>query len=86
MAAVLEEIFMLDIKRLKWKCRRGMLELDLLLGEILKNRYGLLPPDHQQLFDELLDEGDQDIYAWLMGTKTPDVPYGDLISALRRQT
>ena len=61
--------------RLQWACRRGMLELDLLLGQFLDKGYLTLSANEQALFKELLDETDQDLFAWLMGNVPPSNPH-----------
>ncbi len=60
-----------NLAALRWACRRGMLELDLLLGQFLEKGYELLGLDQRELFIELLDEVDTDLYAWLMGNAVP---------------
>ncbi|MGH8657462.1 MAG: succinate dehydrogenase assembly factor 2 [Gammaproteobacteria bacterium] len=59
-------------KRLKWRCRRGVRELDLVLGEFLEKRFGTLSRNEQELFGHLLDQNDQDILAWLAGKLPPE--------------
>ena len=54
-------------KRLEWACRRGMLELDVLLGNFLREAYPGLSGDDQELFVLLLEENDQDLFLWLTG-------------------
>jgi antitoxin CptB len=54
------------IKRLRWQCRRGMLELDLLLGAFLHHYYLSLIVVEQDLFDQLLTYSDQDLYRYLI--------------------
>jgi antitoxin CptB len=60
-----------DLARLSWACRRGMLELDVLLGNFLKEAYPALNVDDKVLFIELLSLQDPVIHAWLMGHETP---------------
>lgn len=60
--------------RLTWACRRGMLELDVLLGNFLKEAYGELSPEAQASFVELLSENDQDLFMWLTGKEQPVNP------------
>lgn len=55
--------------RLKWACRRGMLELDLVLLPFFDERFPHLNTAEQHLFEELLGEADQDLYAWLLAYK-----------------
>lgn len=43
-----------SISELRWRCRRGMLELDTVLTEFLESTYPRLSPAQQQAFAELL--------------------------------
>jgi antitoxin CptB len=63
-----------DINRLLWQCRRGMLELDVLLLPFLKERFRDLPLDDQRRFEALLACEDQDIFSWVMRRTIPDDP------------
>lgn len=53
--------------RLRWACRRGMLELDLLLGNFLEEAFLDLSEEDQAIFTRLLSENDQDLFMWLTG-------------------
>ena len=61
----------IEKSRLAWHCRRGMLELDLILQSFL--HLGLDSLDDRQIeaFDALLDNTDPELYAWLMGHEDP---------------
>ena len=50
--------------RLKWKCRRGLLELDLVLQEFVARR---LESGDTEAFDELLELQDVDLWAIVSG-------------------
>jgi len=52
--------------RLKWACRRGMLELDILLGDFIESDYSPLSEDDKYQFQRLLAMGDQDLYEHFM--------------------
>lgn len=54
------------IKRLRWQCRRGMLELDLILVAFLDKNYLNLSAPYQDLFEQLLTYSDQDLYHYLI--------------------
>ncbi len=56
--------------RLRWQCRRGMLELDLLLLDFLESRYSQLDEASQEAFVALLEYPDQSLQHWLIGTDT----------------
>lgn len=57
--------------RLRWQCRRGMLELDLLLGDFVERGYDALDPPRQQLFEALLGYPDQLLHDWLIQRLPP---------------
>ncbi len=54
------------LQRLRWQCRRGMLELDLILQAFLEKNYLNLAPRDQDLFEELLTYSDQELYSYLI--------------------
>ncbi len=62
------------IAKLRWSCRRGMLELDLLLLPFLEKVFPNLLADKQVIFERLLACTDQDLYGWLIGHVQPDDP------------
>ena len=55
-----------SINQLRWMCRRGLLELDLLLIHIVEQQYQSFTHSQQQIFIELLSEQDTDLLAWLL--------------------
>lgn len=57
-----------------WHSRRGMLELDLLLVPFATEVFESLPLPDQLLYNELLKEEDQDLFAWLMQRSEPEDP------------
>jgi antitoxin CptB len=58
-----------DKKRLLWQCRRGMLELEILLREFVEQDYDHLRPDNQQAFEDLLQIIDPVLFDYLMGVQ-----------------
>jgi antitoxin CptB len=50
-----------DLARLRWQCRRGTKELDLLLTEYLDNCYPAADPEQQQRFCEILKLDDTEL-------------------------
>ena len=70
--------------RLRWACRRGMLELDYFLLPVVDNLYDTLSPEEQICFQHLLHENDQDLYDWLLGQRQPEnKAYRDLCDKIR---
>lgn len=63
-----------DLKRLKWHCRRGMLELDLLLEPFLEEEFEKLELADKERFYKLIQEEDQDMFMWFMQKETPKDP------------
>lgn len=55
------------IARLKWACRRGMLELDVLLAPFVDESYSDLDEQDKLTFERLLTCDDPDLFAWFMG-------------------
>lgn len=47
--------------------RRGIREMDLILGPFAAAHLASMPPDELRLFEALLEENDQDLYAWIAG-------------------
>lgn len=74
-----------DISRLRWRCRRGMREMDLLLGSFLDQYYAEASMEVQQAFARILDEIDQDILDWVMQRRPSPPEYDDLLVQLRNQ-
>jgi len=71
--------------RLYWRCRRGMLELDLLLQGFLERGYGELDAAGRAAFERLLETPDTDLQALLLGGKQPDdTEVAHVIEAIRR--
>lgn len=62
----------LELKKLYWQCRRGMLELDVLLMPFVQEVYPNLDEQDQQRFKKLLSCEDQDLFGWFMQREEPD--------------
>jgi antitoxin CptB len=56
-----------ELNRIRWQCRRGMLELDLLLGEFFAQVYPELDDQGKQDFIRLLKFPDPLLQRWLLG-------------------
>ncbi len=54
-----------QLNRLRWQCRRGQLELDLILNRFLERRYPSLSEAEQKAFARLLQLPDQTLLQWL---------------------
>lgn len=60
-----------NMTRLKWACRRGMLELDVLLGNFLNEAYLTLPNQERDHFVQLLTYSDPELFDMLLGRAIP---------------
>ncbi len=58
--------------RLRCQCRRGMLELDLVLLPFLDNHYEQLSEHEKQVFERLLEEEDPVLQSWFMRQVVPE--------------
>jgi len=56
-----------ELPRLRWRCRRGMLELDLLLQGFLEQGYEQLSAGQRECFVQLLELPDQQLFDYLLG-------------------
>lgn len=69
-----EEAPVVRLRRLSMRSwRRGMKEMDLILGRFADARLPALSAPELAAFEALLDENDQDLYRWVSGAAaTPD--------------
>jgi antitoxin CptB len=63
-----------EIRRLEWRCRRGMKELDLLLVRWLRNHYADSTSDERAAFVDFLELPDPDIARYLLAGDPPEDP------------
>ncbi|GAC1625337.1 MAG: FAD assembly factor SdhE [Nevskia sp.] len=75
---------MSDLSRIKFLCRRGMKELDVLLQNFLERHYAQASPEEQWNFLRLLEREDPDIWAWIVGQTPPPAPFADVVARLQR--
>lgn len=55
-----------SIERIRWRCRRGLLELDIVLGRFIQH-YASLDSQQQVTFDTLLDMPDTQLWDMISG-------------------
>lgn len=76
---------MTEYSELKWRCRRGMLELDILLNSYLDKNYSTMSQQQGDLFGEVLDYPDQVLFDLLMGNmQSSDARVNRLVSEIQR--
>ena len=74
-----------ELNRLRWRCRRGMLENDLILERFLSARGDSVTGAEVAMLDRLLDLADSELWDLLSGRAEPDdAALRPLLSAMRR--
>jgi antitoxin CptB len=72
------------LKKLRWRCRRGMRELDQLFGRYLDRCWAQAAEDQRAVFLQLLDSEDDKLWRWFMGYEVcPDAAQAQLIADIR---
>ena len=72
---------------LRWQCRRGMLELDILLNTFLDTQYRKLNESQRETFVMLLSYPDQTLFELLMDKMTSANPaITDMVKRVREST
>jgi len=70
---------------LRWRCRRGMLELDIILNQFVNNQYSLLGSEQKSTFDLLLDYPDQLLFDLFLGhMQSSDNKVSELVQTIRQ--
>ena len=59
------------LNKIKWKCRRGMLELDLILQDFVEKKYSDLSEVDQLAFEKLLECTDPELIRYLLNFEVP---------------
>jgi antitoxin CptB len=73
-----------ELNRLRWRCRRGMLENDLILARFLDLRGERITDQEVVALDRLLALGDNELWDLLAGRQEPvDAAVKPLLDALR---
>ena len=69
------------LRQLRWRCRRGMRELDLLLAGHLERHGAAMDAGEVDAFERLLAASDVDLYGWFTGRAAPpDVTTATLVA------
>lgn len=78
------QIDVIELKRLRWRCRRGMRELDKLFERYLDHRWPAASDDERGVFLQLLECEDDKLWRWFMGYEAvPDATQAALIQRIR---
>jgi antitoxin CptB len=73
-----------ELRRLRWRCRRGMRELDQLLTRYLDRRWPQASDEERGIFLRLLDCEDDRLWRWFLGHEAvPDAALNILVQRIR---
>lgn len=72
------------IERARWRSRRGLLELELLLTPFARNRLPELSPELMDAYDRLLGCDDLDVHAWLLARDAVPTMVQEIVTEIRR--
>ncbi|MFN3986303.1 MAG: succinate dehydrogenase assembly factor 2 [Rhodocyclaceae bacterium] len=75
----------IDRGRVRWQCRRALLELDLVFARFLERHFDRLDDEQLAALDDLLRTEDHDLWAMVNGSKpcTND-RWGEILELLRQ--
>ena len=63
-----------EFQRLRWRCRRGMRELDQILLNYLLVHWRQAPTADRALFLQILETEDDNLWRWCMNREQPEDP------------
>jgi antitoxin CptB len=73
-----------DMNRLRWRCRRGLLENELVLERFLQAHAALLEGERLSAFQALLEYRDDELWDLVSGrSECRDPALGELVQLLR---
>ena len=72
-------------QRLRWQCRRGLLELDYILQHYLDACFEGAKPQEQAQFIQLLQQQDDTLQAWLLEGMAPEKDFAEITHRLHQQ-
>ncbi len=71
-----------ELGKLRWRCRRGMKELDVLLERYVDERFCGASKAEQEAFRLLLETQDMALYAYCLGAEPPPPQLATLIARI----
>ncbi len=67
----------------RWRCRRGTLELDVVLDRFLSNHLKELTSDELLLLAQLIERTDTDLQGWLVNNEVPPQCFTELVLKIK---
>ena len=72
------------LQKLRWKSRKGIRELDILLQSFLDNEFTKLNNSDKKIFEELIEIETYDLLNAITGKSSYDVKYESIIKKLSK--
>jgi antitoxin CptB len=72
----------MELSQLRWACRRGMLELDLIFEAYVNKHYSKASSEEQLRFQELLSCNDQELFDWLVKREPANPKHTKMVNTL----
>jgi len=74
---------MKELERTRWRCRRGLLELDVVLQRFIDKHYEKLDEEALRQFEALLDLADNDLWDMIALEEATDRNVQSVLGLLR---
>ena len=71
------------ITEVRWKCRKGIREVDILFSKYMEEVYRDLTPEQQKIFIEFIQQDTYEILDILINNKSFDTKYTNIVDALK---
>ena len=71
----------MSLNKLRWKARKGIRELDILLQNFIETSYSRLDNDDKKLFEEVLEIETYDLLNAISGKSSYNIKYEKLLNS-----
>jgi antitoxin CptB len=71
------------ISKVRWQCRKGIREIDILLSKYMEEIYQDLTDEQQKIFIEFIQQDTYEILDILVNDKSFDTKFTNLVDALK---
>ena len=71
------------ISEVRWKCRKGIREVDILFSKYMEEVYRDLTAEQQKIFIEFIQQDTYEILDILINNKSFDTKYTNIVDALK---
>tara|TARA_Y100000782_G_C10030677_1_gene200948 strand:+ start:153 stop:383 length:231 start_codon:yes stop_codon:yes gene_type:complete len=71
------------ISEVRWKCRKGIREVDILFSKYMEEVYRDLTPEQQKIFIEFIQQDTYEILDILINNKSFDTKFANIVDALK---